>query len=327
MALPNVLGATDRETILPVVPMFHVNAWGIPYVAAMTGIKLVMPGPGLDGASLTELLNSEAVTIAAGVPTVWLGLLNHWREHGTSVPSLHTLVIGGSAPTGAMIDAFQNDFGITVLHAWGMTEMSPIGTAGRLKPSMDDASEDERRAWQLKQGRAVFGVEMKIDDSEGNELPHDGVAFGELKVRGPWICSSYFKREASPEHDADGWFATGDIVTIDPDGYVNIIDRSKDLIKSGGEWISSIELENVASGHPDIAQAAVIGVPHEKWTERPLLIVVPRSDRQPTKESVLAFFEGKVAKWWIPEDVVVVDALPLGATGKVQKIKLREQYA
>ena len=327
MALPNVLGANDRETILPVVPMFHVNAWGIPYATAMTGMKLVMPGPGLDGASLTELLNAEEVTIAAGVPTVWLGLLNYWREHGTSVPSLHSMVVGGSAPTRAMLDAFQNDFGITVLHAWGMTEMSPVGTVCRLKPSMSDASEDERHTLQLKQGRAVFGVEMKIVDAEGNELPHDGVAFGELKVRGPWICASYFKLEESRAHDDDGWFATGDIVTIDPDGYVNITDRSKDLIKSGGEWISSIELENIASSHPDIAQAAVIGVPNEQWTERPLLIVVPKPDRQPTKESVLAFFEDKVAKWWTPDDVLVVEALPLGATGKVQKIKLREQYA
>ncbi len=327
MALPNVLAASDHETILPVVPMFHVNAWGIPYVTAMTGMNLVMPGPGLDGASLTEILNAEQVTIAAGVPTVWLGLLNHWREHNMSVPSLHTMVVGGSAPTRAMIDAFEEDFGIHVLHAWGMTEMSPIGTACRLKPAMVNTTVEERRRVQLKQGRAVFGVEMKIVGHDGTELPQDGEEFGELNVRGPWICSSYFKMDESSAHDADGWFATGDIVTIDPDGYIDITDRSKDLIKSGGEWISSIELENIASSHPDVAQAAVIGVPNEQWTERPLLIIVPKPDRQPTKESVLAFFEDKVAKWCIPDDVVVVDALPIGATGKVQKVKLREQYA
>jgi fatty-acyl-CoA synthase len=327
MALPNVLSASDRETLLPVVPMFHVNAWGTPYVTAMTGMNMVMPGPGLDGASLTEILIAEEVTIAAGVPTVWLGLLNHWREHDTSVPSLHTMVVGGSAPTRTMIDAFEEEFGIHVLHAWGMTEMSPIGTACRLKPTMVNATEEERRRVQLKQGRAVFGVEMKIVSRDGAELRQDGEEFGELKVRGPWICSSYFKMDESSSHDADGWFATGDIVTIDPDGYIDITDRSKDLIKSGGEWISSIELENIASSHPDIAQAAVIGVPNEQWTERPLLIVVPKPDRPPTKESVLTFFEDKVAKWCIPDDVVVVEALPLGATGKVQKIKLREQYA
>jgi fatty-acyl-CoA synthase len=327
MANPNVLGASDRETILPVVPMFHVNAWGIPYVTAMTGMKLVMPGPGLDGASLTELMNAEDVTIAAGVPTVWLGLLGHWQEHKASVPSLRSVVIGGAAPTRSMIDAFQSDFGIEVLHAWGMTEMSPIGTACRLKPSMLNASEDERLTLQLKQGRSVFGVEMKIVDEDGNELPHDGVAFGELKVRGPWVCSSYFKLDESDAHDDDGWFATGDVVTIDPDAFVNITDRSKDVIKSGGEWISSIELENAASGHPEIAQAAVIGIPHEKWSERPLLVVVPKPDCQPTKESVLSFLKGKVAKWWIPDDVEFVDELPLGATGKVQKIKLRERFA
>ncbi len=327
MALPTVLSANEREAILPVVPMFHVNAWGIPYVTAMTGMKLVMPGPGLDGTSLTELMNAETVTIAAGVPTIWLGLLDHWREHKISVPSMHTVVIGGSAPNRSMIDAFQSDFGIEVLHAWGMTEMSPIGTACRLKPSMLDASENERHTFQLKQGRAVFGVEMKIVDEDGSELPHDGKAFGELKVRGPWVCSSYFNVEKSDAHDADGWFATGDVVTIDPDGYVNITDRSKDVIKSGGEWISSIELENVAASHPDIAQAAVIGVPDEKWTERPLLIVVPKKGCQIKSEQVLEFFDGKVAKWWVPDNVIVVDTLPLGATGKVQKIKLREQYA
>ncbi len=325
-ALPDVMNLSERSVVLPVVPMFHANAWGIPYSAAMTGSKLVFPGAHLDGASIHELLVAEEVTFAAGVPTVWLALLNHWRETGTKVPSLKMTVIGGSAIPQSMIEAFQEDFGVAVRHAWGMTEMSPLGSVSIIKPRLDNASNEEKYRVQIKQGRPVYGVEVRIVDDDGNLLPHDGEAFGELQVRGPWITSSYFRLDTSEAHGADGWFATGDVCTIDPDSYIEITDRAKDVIKSGGEWISSIELENVAMGHPDVLQAAVIGVAHPKWDERPLLIVVPAPGKQPTLDDLTAFLTDKVAKWWLPDDMVLVDELPLGATGKVLKTKLREQF-
>jgi fatty-acyl-CoA synthase len=326
IALPDAADLGLATCMLPVVPMFHVNAWGIPYAAAMTGTKLVFPGPSLDGASLTDLMRAEAVNVTAGVPTVWQGLLNHWTEHGTNVPSLRRVLVGGSAPPRSMIEAFERDFGIEFRHAWGMTEMSPLGTVNVLAPSLRTAPDTERFAAKCKQGRPVFGVELKVVDDENRPLPHDGETFGELKVRGPWVCSRYYRERRSTSHDDDGWFATGDIVTIDSHHMVQITDRKKDLVKSGGEWISSIDLENLAASHPDVAHAAVIGVPDEKWTERPLLIVVPKKKRAPTKQSILDYFKGKVADWWIPDDVVFETELPLGGTGKVQKSKLREKY-
>jgi fatty-acyl-CoA synthase len=325
-ALPDVMQIGESETILPIVPMFHVNAWGIPYGATLTGAKLVMPGAKLDGASVHELLAAEEVTMTAGVPTVWLSLLDHWHKTGARVPSLKRILIGGSAAPQSMIEAFQDEFGIEVRHAWGMTEMSPLGSLGVLKPKMKNASKAERYRVQRKQGRPIYGVEMRIVDDQGKELPHDGKAFGELQVRGPWITSSYFKLEQSDAHHADGWFSTGDVCTMDADAYIEIVDRAKDVIKSGGEWISTIELENFATSHPDVLQAAVIGVPHPKWDERPLLLVVPRPGRTPTHASLVEHLADKVAKWWLPDDTVVVSELPLGATGKVLKTRLRELY-
>ncbi len=323
-ALPDTLHMGESEVILPVVPMFHVNAWGIPYGATMVGAKLVFPGPKLDGASVHELLDAEGVTMTAGVPTVWLMLLNHWRETGTRVESLRRVIIGGSACPESMIRAFQDEFGCEVRHAWGMTEMSPLGTVSIPKPSMDDPKDRMRR--QIKQGRPVPGVEMRIVDDDRKELPHDGTAFGELQVRGPWITSGYFKHDNSDAHGGDGWFATGDVATLDPDGFMEITHRAKDVIKSGGEWNTSNEIENLAMSHPDVAQAAVIGVPHPKWDERPLLIVVPAPGKVPVHDDMVAFLSDKIAKWWLPDDTVLTDELPLGATGKVLKTKLREQF-
>lgn len=326
IALPDALDLGIATSILPVVPMFHANAWGLPYAAALTGAKLVFPGPALDGKSLTELMNGEGVTVAAGVPTVWLGLLNHWREHETKVASLERVVVGGSAPPRSMIQAFEEEFGIDFRHAWGMTEMSPLGTVNVLTPSQQGAPGGERYDLKCKQGRPVYGVELEIFDEQGRPLPHDGKTFGEVRVRGPWISSRYFRQRRSKSHDGDGWFATGDIATLDPSGMMQITDRKKDLVKSGGEWISSIKLENLAAGHPDVAQAAVIGIPHEKWTERPLLVVQAKKGRSPTKDDLLAFLKGKVPDWWLPDDVIFEAELPLGGTGKVQKAKLREKY-
>ncbi len=323
-ALPDVLHMGEREVILPVVPMFHVNAWGIPYGATMVGAKLVFPGAKLDGESVHELLLSEEVTMTAGVPTVWLNLLNHWREAKTRVPSLKRVIIGGSACPESMIRAFQDEFGAEVRHAWGMTEMSPLGSVSIPKPRMTDDAESIRK--QMKQGRPVFGVEMRIVDDNAKALPHDGKAFGELQVRGPWITSGYFKLDHSEAHDKDGWFATGDVATIDEDGYMEVTDRAKDVIKSGGEWIGTIEIENHAMGHPDVAMAAVIGVAHPKWDERPLLIVVPAAGKTPTHADMTKFLDGKITKWWMPDDTVLTDELPIGATGKVLKAKLREQF-
>ncbi len=326
VALPDTFYMAECESVLPVVPMFHVNAWGIPYAAAMTGTRLVMPGARLDGPALTELMAAEGVTMAAGVPTVWLALIQHLRASGARLPTLRRVVIGGAAAPAAMISAFQDEFGIEVRHAWGMTEMSPIGTVGVLKRRMQDWPAADRLAIQEKQGRPPFGTAMKVVDEDGRELPRDGHSAGTLKVRGPAIASAYYRDAGSSAHDAEGWFATGDIATLDADGFMHITDRAKDMIKSGGEWISSILLENLAVSHPGILQAAVIGVPDPRWGERPVLIAVPQPGHTPTEESLRAFFESRVAKWCIPDRLLLVDALPLGPTGKVQKRLLRERY-
>jgi acyl-CoA synthetase (AMP-forming)/AMP-acid ligase II len=326
IGLPDVMDLKSADTIMPVVPMFHVNAWGLPYAVPMTGGKLVLPGAKLDGASLVELIETEGVTMSAGVPTIWMGLLHHLRQSGARVPTLERTVIGGSAAPQSMIEAFRKDYSVEVLHAWGMTEMSPIGTVCRLLPGMETLPEDAQYAIRAKQGRAVFGIHMKITDDDGKLLPHDGSAFGHLKVAGPWVCKQYYKEARSDAHDADGWFATGDVATIDPNGYMQVTDRSKDLIKSGGEWISSIELENVAVGHPEVLEAAAIGVHHPKWEERPLLVVVRKPGSALDRDDLIAFFAGKISKWWLPDDIVFVDELPHTATGKLLKTMLREQF-
>ena len=328
-ALPDALALSARDSILPVVPMFHVNGWGIPYGAAMTGAKLVFPGPALDGKSVYELIESEQVTMAAGVPTVWLMMLNHMQQHGLRFSHLKRTVIGGSACPPAMIRSFRDEHGVTVLHAWGMTEMSPIGTICNLKLAQRDLPPEAQLDVLAKQGRAVFGVDMRIVGPDGKELPWDGKTSGDLQVQGPWIASAYFKDEGGDPlvHSADGdWFPTGDVGAIDADGFLQITDRSKDVIKSGGEWISSIDIENVAVAHPAVAMAACIALPHPKWDERPLLVVVKKPGAEVSRDELLHFYEGKVAKWQVPDDVVFVDAIPLGATGKMQKNKLREQF-
>ncbi|MBN9321720.1 MAG: fatty-acid--CoA ligase [Delftia acidovorans] len=328
-ALPDVMCISARDSVLPVVPMFHVNAWGIPYSAALTGCKLVFPGPALDGKSLYELIEAEGVTYAAGVPTVWQMLLGHIRPGGLRFSTLKRTVIGGSACPPAMITAFQDEFGVEVLHAWGMTEMSPLGTLCTLKNKQLQLPKDEQMKILQKQGRAIYGVDMRIVDSDGNDQPWDGKSYGDLLVRGPWIVDSYFKGESPLVKDAQGrgWFPTGDVATIDPDGFMQITDRSKDVIKSGGEWISSIDIENIAMAHPAVAMAACIGMPHPKWDERPIVAVAKKPGAEVTREELLKFYEGKTAKWQIPDDVVFVDAIPLGATGKMLKTRLREQLA
>ncbi|MGQ8876704.1 3-(methylthio)propionyl-CoA ligase [Delftia sp. NA_296.1] len=328
-ALPDVMCISARDSVLPVVPMFHVNAWGIPYSAALTGCKLVFPGPALDGKSLYELIEAEGVTYAAGVPTVWQMLLGHIRPGGLRFSTLKRTVIGGSACPPAMITAFQDEFGVEVLHAWGMTEMSPLGTLCTLKNKQLQLPKDEQMKILQKQGRAIYGVDMRIVDSDGTDQPWDGKSYGDLLVRGPWIVDSYFKGESPLVKDAQGrgWFPTGDVATIDPDGFMQITDRSKDVIKSGGEWISSIDIENIAMAHPAVAMAACIGMPHPKWDERPIVAVAKKPGAEVTREELLKFYEGKTAKWQIPDDVVFIDAIPLGATGKMLKTRLREQLA
>ena len=330
IALPDALNCSARDTILPVVPMFHVNAWGLPYAACMTGAKLVFPGPGLDGKSLYELFETERVTMSAGVPTVWQGLLAYVEANDLKFSTMRRTVIGGSACPPAMMLAFEERYNVQVLHAWGMTEMSPVGTAAVIKGKHIGLSQEQRLAVQATQGRAVYGVDMKIVGEDGAELAWDGQASGELLVRGPWIIANYFKGEGGDPLVADangtGWFPTGDVATIDADGYMHITDRSKDVIKSGGEWIGSIDLENIAMANPKVAMAACIAARHAKWDERPLLIVVRKPGVELTRDEMLAFFEGRIAKWWTPDDVVFVDAIPLGATGKMLKNRLREQY-
>ena len=322
-ALPDALSMSARDSLLPVVPMFHVNAWGLPYSAAMTGAKLVFPGPAMDGKSIFELIESEKVTFAAGVPTVWQMMLGHMQAGGLKFSTLKRTVIGGSACPPAMITAFNDVYGVEVLHAWGMTEMSPLGTVCTLKNKHLPISPEEKMKVRLKQGRGIFGVNMKTVDSDGKELPWDGKAYGDLLVKGPWIISEYFKGEGGSPL-VDGWFPTGDVATIDADGYMQITDRSKDVIKSGGEWISSIDVENVAMAHPAVAMAACIGMKHPKWDERPIIAVVKKPGAEVTRDELIAFYEGKTAKWQIPDDVVFVDAIPLGGTGKMQKTRLRE---
>ena len=323
---PDVLGLSTMETILPVVPMFHVNAWGIPYAAAMSGAKMVMPGARMDGESLYELMENEQVTLSAGVPTIWMMLLAYMKENNKKLTTMQRTVIGGAAAPKAMIETFEKDYNVNVVHAWGMTEMSPLGTACNLKKKHLGLSQDEKIELSLKQGRAIFGVDMKIIDDAGNDLPWDGKAFGNLLVRGPWITSGYFKTEGGSVVDDDDWFDTGDVATIDADGYMQITDRSKDVIKSGGEWISSIDVENEAVGCPGIAEAAVIAVSHPKWDERPLLIAVKQPDATVTKEDIIAHLSDSLAKWQLPDDVIFVDELPHTATGKILKTKLRSKY-
>jgi fatty-acyl-CoA synthase len=329
-ALPDTLNLSAREVVLPVVPMFHVNAWSLPYSCTMTGAKMVFPGPHLDGKSLHELFEAEGVTMSAGVPTVWLGLLNYMKEKKLRFSMLKNVVIGGSACPPAMIRAFQDDYGVQVLHAWGMTEMSPLGTAGTLKAAQLKLGKEERYQLQNKQGRAIFGVDYRIVDENGKELPWDGKAFGDLQVRGPWVIKSYFKGEGGDplrkDEDGAAWFPTGDVCTIDAEGYIQITDRSKDVIKSGGEWISSIDLENIAIEHPAIAEAAVIGVHHPKWDERPIVVAVKKPGQDISRDELLRFYEGKIAKWWMPDDVVFVPELPHTATGKLSKLTLRQQF-
>ena len=329
-ALRDALNVASADTVLPVVPMFHVNAWGLPYIACMVGAKLVLPGPFLDGKSLYELFEAERVTLSAGVPTIWQGLLTHVEANGLSFSTMRRTIVGGAACPPAMLRAFQERYDVQVLHAWGMTELSPIGTVCVPKGKHAAQSSEERLALQTKQGRVVFGVDMTIVGEDGRELPHDGKAAGELLVRGPWIVSRYFRGEGGDPlvKDANGvgWFPTGDVATIDADGYMQITDRSKDVIKSGGEWIGSIDLENIAMAHPSVAMAACIAAAHPKWDERPLLVVVKKPGTEASREELLGFYEGKVAKWQVPDDVVFVDAIPLGATGKMQKNVLREQF-
>ena len=323
-ALPDVMGLSARDSALPVVPMFHVNAWGLPYSAAMVGCKLVFPGPAMDGKSIYELMEAEKVTFAAGVPTVWQMLLGHLGPNKLKFSSLTRTVIGGSAAPPAMIAAFRDQYGVDVLHAWGMTEMSPLGTLCTLKEKHKDLPEEDKMKLRLKQGRAIFGVDMKIVGDNGEELPWDGKTYGDLYVKGPWILDTYFKGEGGNPL-VDGWFPTGDVATIDADGFMQITDRSKDVIKSGGEWISSIDIENVAMAHPAVAMAACIGMPHPKWDERPIVAVALKPGAEVTRDELLKFYDGKVAKWQVPDDVVFVDSIPLGAIGKMLKTRLREQ--
>jgi acyl-CoA synthetase (AMP-forming)/AMP-acid ligase II len=324
----DIAGMSSRDVVLPVVPFFHVNAWGVPYSALMAGAKLVLPGPKMgDGEALYELMDSEDVTMALGVPTVWLALLQYTEKAGKRLDKLERSLVGGAAVPRAMIEAFRDKHGVELRQGWGMTETSPIGTVNTVKAGLEDLSADEQLDLATKAGRGIFGVELRIVDDSGDELPWDGKAFGALQVRGPWVCSDYFKLAgAGGTHTEDGWFETGDVATIDARGYVAITDRTKDVIKSGGEWISSIELENTAMGHPAVAEAAVIGVAHAKWTERPLLVVTKAEGQDVSKEELLAFFDGKVATWWVPNDVIFVDELPHTATGKVKKIELRKQF-
>jgi fatty-acyl-CoA synthase len=322
---PDFLGLSCRDVVMPVVPLFHANGWSFAFSAPMAGASLVLPGAKLDGPSIHELLETYRVTITAGVPTVWFGLLQHLEKSGGRITSLQRIVIGGSAAPRAMTATFEEDYGVMVNHAWGMTEMSPLGSCCSIKPDYGDLDREALLDLKMKQGHAPFGVEFRLTDDAGRDLPWDGSTVGRLKVRGPAIAKAYFRRddEILDEH---GFFDTGDVVTIDPHGMMHITDRTKDIIKSGGEWISSIELENLAVAHPDIAEAAVIGIHHPKWDERPLLIVVPKEGHSPKREDVLAFMEGRIARWWLPDDVVIVDAIPHTATGKIQKTALREMF-
>ena len=322
----DMLGIGARDVIMPVVPMFHANGWSLAFSAPAVGSSLIMPGARMDGASIYELLDTCKVNFTAAVPTVWLMLLQYLEETGKELPYLDRVVIGGSACPRAMTQTFQDKYGVEVIHAWGMTEMSPLGTVCTVKPEYADLTGDRKLDLQEKQGHPPFTVEMKITDDDDKELPWDAKTFGRLSVRGPAVSKAYFKGDGGNILDEDGFFDTGDVATVDPYGYMQITDRSKDVIKSGGEWISSIELENLAVGHPDVAEAAVIGIAHPKWDERPLLVIVRRDGRDPSKQDILAHMEGRIAKWWMPDDVAFVDEIPHTATGKIQKVTLREQF-
>jgi fatty-acyl-CoA synthase len=321
----DAMGVSSCDIILPVVPMFHANCWGLALTSPMVGAAMVMPGAKLDGASIYELLDTYRVSFTAAVPTVWLMLLQHLEANNLKLPYLRKVVIGGSACPRAMTQKFQDVYDVEVCHAWGMTEMSPLGTLGSLKPEYATLTGEARLDAQMKQGHPPFGVDMKITDDQNRELPRDGKKFGRLKVRGPAVARAYFKEDGKILDD-NGFFDTGDVATLDPYGYMQITDRSKDVIKSGGEWISSIDLENLAVGHPKVAEAAVIGVRHPKWDERPLLVVVLKQGQSATKTEILSFLDGKVAKWWMPDDVAFVSEIPHTATGKIQKIALRETF-
>ncbi|KUP94595.1 long-chain-fatty-acid--CoA ligase [Tritonibacter horizontis] len=322
---PDGLAISAKDTVLPVVPMFHVNAWGVPYMAAANGAKLVLPGPGLDGDSLVKLIDGERVTLALGVPTIWMGLLAALEKTGSKAESLVRTVVGGSALPPSMIPAFRDTYGVELIHAWGMTETSPLGTLNQLLQHHQDLPDDEKAAIRLGQGRPPYGVELRLVDDAGKALPQDGETQGELQIRGHWIVDTYFKADKSALN-RDGWFDTGDVVTIDANGYMVIRDRAKDIIKSGGEWISTVELENIAIGHPAVANAAAIAAQHVKWDERPVLVVLRAEGADVSEEELRAFYDGKVASWQVPDKVVFVEALPLGGTGKVIKAKLREEY-
>jgi fatty-acyl-CoA synthase len=324
-ALPDSKGLTSRDVVMPVVPLFHANGWSLAFSTPLVGASLVLPGARMDGASIYELLDTYKVSFTAAVPTVWLMLLQDLEKTGAKLPHLKRVVIGGSACPRAMTKAFQERYGVEVIHAWGMTEMSPLGSLCTMKPEYADLTGEARLDVQQKQGHPPFGVEMKITDDAGKPLPWDGRTFGRLKVRGPAVARAYYK-DPSNILDEEGFFDTGDVATIDRHGYMQITDRAKDVIKSGGEWISSIDLENLAVGHPKVAEAAVIGVRHPKWDERPLLVIVLKKGESATKEEIRAFMEGKIAKWWLPDDVVFVDEIPHTATGKIQKIALRERF-
>ncbi|WP_415287451.1 long-chain-fatty-acid--CoA ligase [Brevundimonas sp. S1H14] len=320
-----VMGATPSEVILPIVPMFHANAWGIAFGGPAAGSKLVMPGAKMDGASVYELIETEGVTFSAAVPTVWQGLYGHMVENGLKFSTLRKVLIGGSACPEALIRGFQDQFGVEVVHAWGMTETSPIGTIANLTPELKAKPYDEQMAWRLKQGTPPLGVELKIKNYGGQEMPHDGKTFGRVMVKGPTIAGAYFKGEGGDILDHEGFFDTGDIASVDAYGFMQITDRAKDVIKSGGEWISSIDIENIAVGHPKVALAAVIGAAHPKWDERPVLLIKLKEGEAEDKQEHLDFLQGKIAKWWMPDDVVFVDDIPLGATGKIDKKTLRER--
>jgi fatty-acyl-CoA synthase len=324
--MPDCKGVASRDVVMPVVPLFHANGWSLAFSCPMAGATMVLPGPKMDGASIYELLNTYKVSFTAAVPTVWLMLLQDLEKTGGKLPYLNRVVIGGSACPRAMTKTFQEEYGVEVIHAWGMTEMSPLGSLCTLKPEYAELKGDALLDVQMKQGHPPFGVEMKITDDAGRDLPWDGKTFGRLKVRGPAVAKSYYKGEGAEVFGADGWFDTGDVATMDQYGYMQITDRSKDVIKSGGEWISSIDLENLAVGHPKVAEAAVIGVAHPKWDERPLLVVVLKKGETATKEELLGFMQGKIAKWWMPDDVAFVDEIPHTATGKIQKTRLRQQF-
>lgn len=327
VALPDVAGISEADSVLPAAPMFHVQSWGIPYAATLAGARLVLPGPRLHGAALAEVIAAEGVTIALGVPTLWVGLICYLRSTGQRLPTLRRVIVGGAACPPSMITAFQQEFGIEVRHAWGMTEMSPLGTIATPCAKHGGLPEEARTRLQAKQGRPVFGVEIRIEDEAGRPVPHDGRSIGEVKVRGPWVCSGYYRCDEPGTHDAEGWFDTGDLGTIDEDGFVHITDRRKDLIKFAGEWISSIEVESLAMENPAVMQAAAIGIPDEKWGEKLLLLVVPSPGSTMREDELLALCRARLAKWSVPTRIICVASLPTSATGKVQKNVLRAQYA